>query len=374
MITIQQARAPLKIGTPVRDGVSGGLLFVDASGLLAQHTTNFQDLEWNNTSFKLVIGFPNTLGEGTLDVLTITAAGDTAVFRAKAAQTGDIIRCKNSGDVNIFRVSTTGHVVIGRTTADSLFNLIPANGRFNQVQAGDAFSRWEFNINIATTGQPGFAVGVGSATHETEGAVVARGSANRTLALYTSNGTAQVERLSIDGVGAVVINDGGLSTADVRIEGDTDANLVFTDASADKVGFGTATPDEKVTINGNLSLSPVSGYIYGFRRRVLSKTTNYSVSGDDSGTQLDNIGASAEVNFTLPDPTAFAGAQYGFTVKAAFNLRVTAPTGVTISIGTSTSATAGNIVASAAYASVFLMAISATEYVALSSTGSWTVT
>lgn len=42
--------------------------------------------------------------------------------------------------------------------------------------------------------------------------------------------------------GLVVFNEGGDANSDVRIEGDTDANLVFTDASVDSVGIGTATP------------------------------------------------------------------------------------------------------------------------------------
>src|SRR3990167_3766959 len=45
--------------------------------------------------------------------------------------------------------------------------------------------------------------------------------------------------------GSVLINDGGLSTADVRIEGDTDANLFFLDASADKIGVGDSSPSHR---------------------------------------------------------------------------------------------------------------------------------
>lgn len=50
---------------------------------------------------------------------------------------------------------------------------------------------------------------------------------------------------------AVVINDSGADN-DTRIEGDTDANLVFVDASTDRVGIGTATPAEKLEVNGNI--------------------------------------------------------------------------------------------------------------------------
>ena len=50
--------------------------------------------------------------------------------------------------------------------------------------------------------------------------------------------------------GEVVINDGG-SSVDFRIEGDTDANLLVTDGSTDKVGIGTNTPDTKLEVTSN---------------------------------------------------------------------------------------------------------------------------
>lgn len=52
----------------------------------------------------------------------------------------------------------------------------------------------------------------------------------------------------------VVINSNG-ADQDTRIAGDNDANLVFADAGNDKVGFGTATPAEKVDVHGNLAIS-----------------------------------------------------------------------------------------------------------------------
>jgi hypothetical protein len=48
---------------------------------------------------------------------------------------------------------------------------------------------------------------------------------------------------------AVVINDSG-ADKDFRVEGDTDANLIFADASTDRVGVGTNTPSQKLDVNG----------------------------------------------------------------------------------------------------------------------------
>lgn len=50
--------------------------------------------------------------------------------------------------------------------------------------------------------------------------------------------------------GAIVINETGDANADVRIEGDTDINLFFTDASVNRVGFRTNTPLAVIDILG----------------------------------------------------------------------------------------------------------------------------
>jgi len=54
---------------------------------------------------------------------------------------------------------------------------------------------------------------------------------------------------------------------DVRIEGDTDANLLFTNAGTDKVGIGTNSPGEKLEVVGNIS---ASGEIYSDNIEILA--------------------------------------------------------------------------------------------------------
>jgi hypothetical protein len=62
-----------------------------------------------------------------------------------------------------------------------------------------------------------------------------------------------VERVEF-GTGEVVFNDGG-ANYDFRIEGDTNANLFFVDASAEAVGIGTAGSGNKLDVNGSISAS-----------------------------------------------------------------------------------------------------------------------
>jgi hypothetical protein len=54
---------------------------------------------------------------------------------------------------------------------------------------------------------------------------------------------------SLSTSGAVVFNDAG-ADVDFRVEGDTDANLLFVDASTDRVGIGTSSPSQKLHVAG----------------------------------------------------------------------------------------------------------------------------
>lgn len=55
----------------------------------------------------------------------------------------------------------------------------------------------------------------------------------------------------------VHINEAGVDQ-DTRISGLNDDNLVFVDASTDRVGFGRNTPAEKVDVNGGIRLNGIS--------------------------------------------------------------------------------------------------------------------
>jgi hypothetical protein len=70
--------------------------------------------------------------------------------------------------------------------------------------------------------------------------------------------------------GAVTFNDAG-ANVDFRVEGDTDANLLFVDASADNVGIGTSSPAQKLDVNGAIKASMVvTESSMGFRNRLIN--------------------------------------------------------------------------------------------------------
>lgn len=102
-------------------------------------------------------------------------------------------------------------------------------------------------------------------------------------------------------------------------------------------------------------------------------TSGATLLAADSGTVTTNEGASARLDMILP--SAVAGYRYSFIVQDTDGIRVTAGTGDTIRIGSSVSASAGRIDANTIGASITLVAINATEWVALGSPiETWTVT
>jgi hypothetical protein len=73
------------------------------------------------------------------------------------------------------------------------------------------------------------------------------------LHFETATAGALTEKMII-GTTNFVINEIG-AVFNVRIEGDTDANLFYTDATNDKVGIGTVSPAEKLDVVGKIKVS-----------------------------------------------------------------------------------------------------------------------
>lgn len=71
-----------------------------------------------------------------------------------------------------------------------------------------------------------------------------------------TGGTERVEW----GTSEVVFNDAG-NNYDFRVEGDTNANMLFVDASTDRVGIGTSTPAAALDVVGDVYLSKPTGTV-----------------------------------------------------------------------------------------------------------------
>lgn len=98
---------------------------------------------------------------------------------------------------------------------------------------------------------------------------------------------------TISGQGGVVFNEIG-GDNDTRIEGDTDANLLFIDAGTDRVGIGEALPDYKLDVNGAIGFAPGSSVTPVDNGDVVIEATNnttltFKLKGSDGTVRTGDI-------------------------------------------------------------------------------------
>jgi hypothetical protein len=113
--------------------------------------------------------------------------------------------------------------------------------------ASDTIGEIEFNGEDSAGNKQQYAVIHGSILSPTSTAETGQ------IHFETATAGASTEKMII-GSTNLVINDIG-AIYNVRIEGDTDANLLYTDATNSRVGIGILTPAEKLDVVGNIKLS-----------------------------------------------------------------------------------------------------------------------
>jgi hypothetical protein len=119
------------------------------------------------------------------------------------------------------------------------------------------------------------------------------------LHFETATAGALTEKMII-GTTNLVINEIG-AIFNVRIEGDTDANLFFTDATNSRVGVGTISPSEKLDVVGKIKLS--DNLVVGTAAKGIDFSANTAAAGMTSellnwyeeGTWTPNQGAGLTV-------------------------------------------------------------------------------
>ncbi len=100
--------------------------------------------------------------------------------------------------------------------------------------------------------------------------------------------------------GPVVINDQGTSTWSFRVEGDSDANLFYTDPVNDRVGIGNNSPTVKLDVTGGIKASGTliaSNYNPGTNVAVFLATPS---SANLASAMTDETGSGALVFATSP--------------------------------------------------------------------------
>lgn len=138
----------------------------------------------------------------------------------------------NTGAFGVSSINTTGNIVGGTGTTTSYWAIDNSGGagnstiRFREATVDKFQYQWD----------------------------------NGTAAMYIYDfvNSASRQIFYTTGSKATVINETGIDS-DTRIEGDTDANLVFVDAGNDRVGIGISAPTEKLHVVGNILLANSSG-------------------------------------------------------------------------------------------------------------------
>jgi hypothetical protein len=160
--------------------------------------------------------------------------------------------------------------------------------------------------------------------------VISGGSINNTPIGATTANTGAFTTLSATGNvsfdgGSFVFNETG-ADKDARFEGDTDANLLFLDASTDRIGIGTSSPSYKLDVNGNskvLRLSSVTadvGGTIGDTAQFVAVNTNAAV-GDFSGIRFnyyndgDGGGKFSYIGSVLTSTSTFGAADIVFGTR-----------------------------------------------------------
>ena len=242
---------------------------------------------------------------GTIDNTTIGASTPAAVTATTVTASGDI-KTTHAGNTTLASVST-GNSYSTLTLQNSEQNY-SAQIRTDQSQA--------FVIRDETAGANRLLLSTaGVATFA--GEVIGTGFTGTLDGVLGGGTPAAATTTTLNTTGAVVFNDAG-ADVDFRVEGDTDANLLVVDASADAVGIGTAAPVSKVHIIGTsndtfssanatlgiqggggngilvgtMSSSPYTSYIQSGYLANQPASSYYSLSLQPSGGQVF-VGATA---------------------------------------------------------------------------------
>jgi hypothetical protein len=133
----------------------------------------------------------------------------------------------------------------------------------------------------------------------------------------------------------------------------------------------TVNPFAPTTFTGTILYCDFPGWLN--RPALSNQTASLALIPSDNDKLFTNRGAGGQIIYTLPDPSQ-EGMRFRFFVVAAQNLRVLAPSGVTIRVAGNVSAAAGHIDNATIGGYIELVALSSTEWYAAGQQGTWPVT
>jgi hypothetical protein len=245
-----------KVGTPVDNqvGVWTGDGTIEGTGTLV----------FDATGLGVGMGTPNAMltVEGAISLDEIAAPASTAGYGKLYGSTDGYIYYKNAAGAE-YNLATLGEgggggdVTKVGTPVDNQIGVWTGDGTIE----GDSGLTWDGSTLTTVGGITQNTGAVGLTANAASSFTTSSGALTITSAAATTWSTT-AGQLTINGNGGIVFNEGGLN-ADLRIEGDADPNLFVADAnalagSAGAIGIGTATPNEKLTVEGAISLDEIS--------------------------------------------------------------------------------------------------------------------
>lgn len=218
------------------------------------------------------------------------------------------------------------------------------------------------NVTVTPNGTGSLELPFGSATSPSLKLADSRGfyGGNGALIFVNSLGTKYLSANS-SGVGASIGSDGQYLFSAI-----TDA------ASTPDTGLARAAAGVIQATDGSTGIGALLSSTLVEANTAGSGAPNV-LAANESGKVLTNEGSTAENYHTLP--SAVAGYQFTFVVQDSDGIRITAAGGDTIQpiAGTAASAAGGFIRCATLGAFITLVAINATEWVAIGSAGVWTI-
>lgn len=247
------------------------------------------------------VGIGTLTPGGRLHIVNAAAGAVGLVVQGAASQSANLLTLQDSSATGVFGISPSGRTRVGSSavpTIDwllinqntsilsgsdngirSVFNSNPSASTSAaliaissqvSISAGnaqnhtDALSAISASVSHGGTGTLTRAEGVRIVLSASSTGTISAAYGIRILAPINSGGGAISTAVGIEigdhtvggtnialrtNAGLVILNEGGNANSDVRIEGDTDQNLLFSDASADAMGIGLAAPAAKLHID-----------------------------------------------------------------------------------------------------------------------------
>lgn len=313
--------------------------------------------------------FDTNIAGGQVALVSKDDAASAISLTANIGTSETIVVTNTQGTAEgaITLVSTAGGIDIdGAATKDA--NI--AAGQVALVSKDDAASAISLTANIGTsetivvTNTQGTAEGAITLT-STAGGIDMDGAAAKDINIAAGQ-VALVSKDNAAGAISLTANIGANETITVTNTQGTGAGAITLTSTAGGITFassaGVATGDP-ITGDGTAALG-------GFLKTVTDDTDGKTLNVTESGTVQTNAGAGGAQAWVLP--TAAAGLEYTLVVMAAQELRITPAAGDVINIAGVAGDAAEYWTANAVGEALHIVAVDATNWVAVSYTGTWT--